>query len=176
MTLPALVTPAEAKAVWDRMDHPSSRRVATALTQSGRPVHFSTVARWKAEGWRSVQSGAHPLEMARRAIDDALPLLTGDATMNASDFLRTHPAAKNLKNAPAEQVLSMAMQQAATLHTLVSMELCCHPELIATKPAEFAVLLKALTASLRAINNLHVQVLDLVRTQDEARAASASKG
>jgi hypothetical protein len=48
MNLPALVTPAQAKAVWDRMDHPSTRRMATALTQSGRPVHFSTVARWKA--------------------------------------------------------------------------------------------------------------------------------
>jgi hypothetical protein len=49
MSPPAPVTPAEAKAVWDRMDQPSTRLVARALTQSGRPVHFSTVARWKLE-------------------------------------------------------------------------------------------------------------------------------
>jgi len=52
---------------------------------------------------------------------------------------------------------------------------CRHAELILTKPGEFAVLLTALVASMRAIDNLHVQVLDLVRTQDEVRAASASK-
>jgi hypothetical protein len=79
MNLPALATPSQAKAVWDRMDHPSTRRVARALTQSGRPVHFSTVARWKLQGWRSMESGPHPLEMARRSIDVALPVLTGDA-------------------------------------------------------------------------------------------------
>ena len=176
MNLPALATPSQAKAVWDRMDHPSTRRVARALTQSGRPVHFSTVARWKLQGWRSVQSGPHPLEMARRAIDVALPLLTGDATMTASDFVKTDPLAQKLTKAAPEQVLSMAVNEACNVHILVSKELCRHPELIPTKPVEFAVLLNALTASLSAINNLHVQVLDLVRTQDEARAAAASKG
>jgi hypothetical protein len=33
-------------------------------------------------------------------------------------------------------------------------------------------LLNALTAALRAINNLHVQVLDLIRAQDDARVAA----
>ena len=61
--------------------------------------------------------------------------------MSASDFVRGHPATEILMKAPPEQVFSMAMHQAATLHTLVSMELCRHPELIPTKPAEFAVLL-----------------------------------
>jgi hypothetical protein len=30
-----------------RQAHPGARQVATALTQSGPPVHFSTLARWK---------------------------------------------------------------------------------------------------------------------------------
>jgi hypothetical protein len=149
--------------------------VARALTQSGRPVHFSTVARWKLQGWRSVEHGPHPLEMARRAIDVALPVPTGDATMNASDFVNADPAAKEVMTATPDKGLSMAVDGACAVNILVSMELCCHPELISTKPAEFAVLLNALTASLRAINNLHVQVLDPVRTEDEARAGAASK-
>ncbi len=66
----------------------------------------------------------------------------------------------------------MGMHEACIVHILVSMELCRHPELISTKPAEFAVLLNALTAALRAINNLHVQVLDLIRAQDDARVAA----
>jgi hypothetical protein len=175
MNLPAPITPAEARAVWDRMDHPSSRRVARALTQSGRPIHFSTVARWKAEGWRSVEHGPHPLEMARRAIDAALPVLTGDATVNVSDLMKTDPLAGELMNASPEHILSAVMHEACTVHILVSEELCRHPELVSTKPREFAILLNALTALLKAMDNLHVQVLDLVHAQDEARAAAASK-
>jgi len=171
--LPAPLTPAEAKVVWDRMDHPSARRVATALTQSGRPVHFSTVARWKLQGWRSVEHGPHPLEMARRAIDVALPLLTGDATMTASDFARGHPAAKELMKASPQELLSFAMHEAATVQIVVASELCRHAkELISSRPGEVAVLLKALAATHRALNNVPVEVHDLIRAQDEARGAA----
>jgi len=45
--LPPPVTPLEAKRVWDEQRRPSARSVAKALTQAGRPVHFTTVARWK---------------------------------------------------------------------------------------------------------------------------------
>jgi hypothetical protein len=176
MSLPSPVTPAEAKALWDRMDHPSARRVATALTQSGRPVHFSTVARWRLQGWRSVVHDPHPVEMARRALDVALPVLTGDATMSAADFVKADPAAKEIMTAATEKALSMAVREACIVHILVAKAFCRHPELILTKSGEVAVLLNALNASMRAINNLHVQVLDVIRAQDEARASTASKG
>ena len=102
--------------------------------------------------------------------------MTGDATMNASDLVKSDPVANELRKMSSEQVLSLAMHEACTVHILVAKAFCRHPELILTKPREFAVLLKAMVASMRAINNLHVQVLDLVRTQDETRAASAFKG
>jgi hypothetical protein len=44
-----LVTPAEAKAVWSTIRNPSARGVANALSQAGRPVHFSTIACWRAQ-------------------------------------------------------------------------------------------------------------------------------
>jgi hypothetical protein len=53
LDLPAAVTPREAKRVWDSQRRPSSRRVATFLTQTGHPVHFTTVARWKRRDWRA---------------------------------------------------------------------------------------------------------------------------
>src|SRR5262245_36410623 len=45
--LPLPVTPLEAKRVWDEQRRPSARSVARALTQAGRPVHFTTVAAQK---------------------------------------------------------------------------------------------------------------------------------
>jgi Lhr-like helicase len=66
----------------------------------------------------------------------------------------------------------MAMHQAAILFTLVSIEVRRHPEIIWTKPGEFAVLLNAMVAALRALDGVDVQVLDLIRAQDEARASS----
>src|SRR5262245_21799122 len=50
--LPVPVTSLEAKRVWDQQRSPSSRSVAKALTQAGRPVHFTTVARWKKREWQ----------------------------------------------------------------------------------------------------------------------------
>jgi hypothetical protein len=47
---------ARASAGHRRQAHPGARGVATALTQSGPPVHFSTLARWKLQDWRSVET------------------------------------------------------------------------------------------------------------------------
>jgi hypothetical protein len=72
------ITPREAKAVWDSLEHPSTRSVARVLCQAGRPVHHSTIARWWGRDWRPVASGGHPIEAAREALDIAARLLTGD--------------------------------------------------------------------------------------------------
>src|SRR5215467_4811315 len=72
------VTPKEAKRVWVSIPNPSARRVAKALTQSGRRVHHSTIARWRAEDWRPVAQALHPLEAARQRLDMAAGTLTGD--------------------------------------------------------------------------------------------------
>jgi hypothetical protein len=58
--LPVPVTSLEAKRVWDEQRRPSSRSVAKALTQAGRPVHFTTVARWKKREWQ-VEADQPPL-------------------------------------------------------------------------------------------------------------------
>jgi hypothetical protein len=72
------ITPREAKAVWDSLKSPSARTVARAMTQAGRRVHHSTIARWCSRNWRPVASGEHPIEAAREALDIAARLLTGD--------------------------------------------------------------------------------------------------
>jgi hypothetical protein len=54
-TLPK-ATPALARRVWARQQRPSARRVARAMQQAGYPVHFVTVARWRAQNWRAKAS------------------------------------------------------------------------------------------------------------------------
>ena len=71
MSLLKPVTPEEAKRVWVSIPNPSARRVAKALTQSGRRVHHSTIARWRAQDWRPVAHSLHPLDAATQEIDRA---------------------------------------------------------------------------------------------------------
>jgi hypothetical protein len=78
MRSPKAVTPQEAMAVWSSIKNPSARSVARALSQAGRRVHHSTIARWCVRGWVPVASGEHPIEAAREALDIAARLLTGD--------------------------------------------------------------------------------------------------
>src|SRR6516225_411539 len=71
-------TPSLAKSVWQNQKRPSARSVARAMTAAGYPVHFTTVARWKAQGWPTQTDDVHPLDQARAALDSIAPLLTGD--------------------------------------------------------------------------------------------------
>jgi hypothetical protein len=94
MYLPEPVSPSEAEVVWASIPNPSARRVARALSQAGRHVHHSTVARWRAGGWRTAASGLHPLRAARQALDVAVTVLTGDPIAGANPRDRRGEAAE----------------------------------------------------------------------------------
>ena len=70
--------------------------MAETLTQAGRRVHFSTIARWRAQGWRPVVSGPHPIEAARDALDRATRLLTGHLPLGADTSVRQSEAGDQL--------------------------------------------------------------------------------
>src|SRR4051812_14208514 len=57
-----------------KSQHPPSGR----LRQAGLSVSHMQVARWRNKGWRAVAQNDHPLEAARKALDDAIPLLTSN--------------------------------------------------------------------------------------------------
>jgi hypothetical protein len=152
MSLLKPVTPEEAKRVWVTIPNPSSRRVAKALTQSGRRVHHSTIARWRAEDWRPVADSLHPLEAARQRLDMAAGVLTGDPVaglkvLSGEDDSQQEPEALSdrelLRNSSREMLIAIR---------LVSQVLPSHlPHLMVTKKMEeTATLLNALTAGLRA--------------------------
>jgi hypothetical protein len=106
------VTPAEAQAVWENISAPSTRRVARALSQGGKCVHHSTIARWRAEGWRPVPTRPHPVETARRALDVAAPLLTGDARAGVEAFLERRDQREELDGLPDHELIKRAAREA----------------------------------------------------------------
>jgi hypothetical protein len=139
------VTPREAKLVWDRMPNPSARRVATALTQSGRRVHFSTIARWRLEGWRAVAPGIHPLQAAGADLNAAAPVLTGKADV-ATGIFEQNDLRTELEGLTDTQLLTRAARKLCITAILLTGELERQAQTLAgTKPKETGVLLLALT-------------------------------
>ena len=56
------------------------------MTAAGYPVHFTTVARWRARGWPA-DYDFHPFDKARSMFDSICPLLTDDPRTTTEDFL-----------------------------------------------------------------------------------------
>ena len=151
MSLLKPVTHEEAKRVWVSIPNPSARRVAKALTQSGRRVHHSTIARWHAKGWRPVAHCLHPLEAARQAIDVTAGVLTGDAVAGVEAFVRQEGNQQQLEGMSDRELLTKASRE-----MLVTIGLVCEvfrPQLlplVATKQIETATLMNALVAAFKA--------------------------
>jgi hypothetical protein len=151
MSLLKPVTPEEAKRVWVSIPNPSARRVAKALTQSGRRVHHSTIARWRAEDWRPVANSLHPLEAARQAIDIASSVLTGDPVAGLKVLSNKDGKRQELESLGDREVLREASREMLIAISLVSHVMQSQlPTLVATKVTETATLLNALTTGLRA--------------------------
>jgi hypothetical protein len=151
MSLLKPVTPEEAKRVWVSIPNPSARRLAKALTQSGRRVHHSTIARWRAQDWRPVADSLHPLDAARQALDVAAGLLTGDPVAGLKVLTGEDSSQQELEGLSNRELLREASREMLIAIRLVSHVLPSQlPYLFATKTMETATLLNALTGGLRA--------------------------
>jgi hypothetical protein len=145
------VTPDEAARVWRSIPNPSARRVAKVLTQAGRRVHFSTIARWRAEGWRPVSSGFHPIEAARQSLQVAARLLTGDPATGADGFVRQANADEPLGGLSDGELVRRSARDLLILQIVLCKVLASRGAfLVPEKPAETALLLRALANAHRA--------------------------
>jgi hypothetical protein len=148
------VTPEEAKLVWASIPNPSARGVAKALTQSGRRVHHSTIARWREQDWRPVAHGLHPLDAARQALDIAVSVLTGDAAAGVEALVERGSGQHDLGALSDRELLRKASREMLVAISLASDALRSQmPYLMATKTMETATLLNAFNAGLRAAGN-----------------------
>ena len=151
MSLLKPVTPEEAKRVWVSIPNPSARRVAKALTQSGRRVHHSTIARWRAQDWRPVAHSLHPLDAARQALDMAAGVLTGDPVAGLKALSGEDGRQQEQEGLSDRELLREASREMLIAIRLVFDVLWSQlPHLMATKTMETATLLNALNAGLRA--------------------------
>jgi hypothetical protein len=79
-------TPAEAMALYYRLDRPSSREVAARFTAAGRPIVARTITRWKRQGWPGVANAPRtkrPTPAEAQAIWDSLEQPTLHKVANA---------------------------------------------------------------------------------------------
>jgi hypothetical protein len=143
-------TPELAKTVWQGQQSPSARSVARALTQSGRPVHFTTVSRWRRCGWRA-EPTEHPLDQARADLESALPLVTDDPTTTIDDLIRTSPDGAELEQLSDSELLRKADREMARAVYVLSQAVMHQPELVVTKPTELGILLGSLAACAREV-------------------------
>jgi len=145
------VTPEEAKRVWISIPNPNARRVAKALTQSGRRVHHSTIARWRAQDWRPVAHSLHPLEAARQTLDVAVSALTGDPIGGVKALVEQGSSQHDLGALSDHELLRKASREILVAINVASDALRSQLSyLITTRATETATLLNALNAGLRA--------------------------
>jgi hypothetical protein len=153
-------TPALAKRVWKGQRTPSARTVATALNQAGYRVHYTTVARWRSQGWRQVDQPDRLIEAARAKVDSAVPILTGDPNTKADELGNVSPAKLQLERLSEKELLTAAARQALVTLTLVDQELNNQlPELLSKQPMQTGVLIRSLAALCEASTNALIQAL-----------------
>src|SRR5262245_54202585 len=166
--LPPPVTPLEAKRVWDEQRRPSSRSVAKALTRVGRPVHFTTVARWKKREWQVEPRLEHPFAAVMRKVDLFVPMLTGDPTTKAVDIMagiraRTAERQSMTEDQDCDPIIR---QSYVTLIILVRL---LQLKLIALKPLEIAEFGKTVSQASLAATEAQVQLQALQRAKNAPR-------
>jgi hypothetical protein len=157
-----LPTPAQARKIWESMQNPSTRRVARKLRQAGLPVSHMTVSRWRGRGWRSASWDQHPLEAARAALDDAVPLLTGDPMTKAKDLVEKHEKRAELEAMNEDQLLGRAMNETLVGIAVASMEVQRQlGDCLPSKLGELANLLFAVGRCLKASTDAYAQLAAL---------------
>jgi hypothetical protein len=80
------ITPIDAKAVWDAMEQPTSRRVAVALSRSGRKVSHATISAWRRRNW----SVGDPLKFQESNFNAAMSLAWAEGDLAAVEQELTH--------------------------------------------------------------------------------------
>jgi hypothetical protein len=115
------------------------------------------VARWRRHGWRPLDREQHPLDAGREQLDDAVPLLTGDATTAAGDLAKASNERAELEILPDGELLNRAARALAVDVTVVCEAFLRQPEAVIYKPGELAVLFRALTACAQAASAAFAQ-------------------
>ena len=166
--LPPPVTPLEAKRVWDEQRRPSSRSVAQALTRAGRPVHFTTVARWKKREWQVKPKLDHPLAAAMRKVDLFVPMLTRDPTIKLVDIAHILGVRAANRESMTEDHGPDQVIRESYITLIILLEWLCLNAL-AYEPLEIAEFTRTVSEVNLAAAKTHVQLQALARAKNAPR-------
>jgi hypothetical protein len=136
---------------------PSTRRVARKFRQAGRAVSHETVRRWRANGWCPVASEQHPLDLARAALDDAIPVLTCDPLTTAESFVGASMMPGALDELSDAELLRKASRQLAIAIIVIADALIRQAVPLLTRAIEVGTLLRALAKCFQAVSAGFVQ-------------------
>jgi hypothetical protein len=161
-------TPAMAQRVWARQQRPSARRVARAMQQAGYPVHFVTVARWRAQNWRAKVSD-HPLEIARSQLEAVAPLVSGDPETTIEDLLDDPARRRDLDELADSEVLRRAAREAAIATALVANAIQNRVTTSEINLLELTPALSALGQSMHALPGAFEQAIDLQEAEQRTK-------
>ena len=162
-------TPELAQRVWARQRRPGARRVARAMREAGYPVHFVTIARWRAQNWKRTAS-EHPLEIARGRLDSLAPLVSGDPETNLQDLIDDPAPRRDFDELTDGEVLRRAAREAAIASALVAKAIQNRVtdsdfDLLELMPALFS-----LAQCLRALPHAFEQAIDLQAAEQRNKA------
>jgi hypothetical protein len=155
---------------WARQQRPSARRVARAMREAGYPVHFVTIARWRAQNWQRTVS-EHPLEIARGRIDSLAPLVSGDPETNLQDLIDDPAHKEDFDELTDGEVLRRAAREAAIATALVWMAIKDRITKSDLDLLELTPALSALGQSMRALPAAFEQAIDLQEAEQRTEGS-----
>ena len=139
-------TPSLAKSVWASQKRPSSRNVARAMSAAGYPVDFTTVARWKRQGWRANTNDDHPLDVARAKLDAITPLVTGTPIPAAAEERDEQISGAALLREESRKLSALSIRVWEAAEPALK-------KLVRRRTGELALLIQALAESSQAVAN-----------------------
>jgi hypothetical protein len=149
--------PTLAKAVWAEQKKPSARSVARAMTAAGYPIHFTTVARWKALGWPA-DANDHPLDVARANLESIAPLVSGNPLAAIPDTVEGGSPKAELERLSDVELLRQRIKELCLLEIVTRKAMLEQlPYLVTMRAGELALLIASLAECTNAISNACLQ-------------------
>jgi hypothetical protein len=161
-------TPGLAKSVWQSQKRPSSRSVARALTAAGYRVDFTTIARWKRDGWRANNNDDHPLDVARAKLDSIAPLVTGNPLPAAAEEMEEQLSDAALLREESRKLSMLSLQVWNAAEPQLK-------KLVRRRTGELALLIQALADSSQSVINALLQADKMEHGEPLAGIARASR-
>jgi hypothetical protein len=151
MRHPPAVTPTLAQQVWRACPTRAPAGWPRKSAKLAEPPH-ETIRRWRTNGWRPLDREQHPLDAARAALDDAIPVLTSDPLTTAESF-----CAANKDDAPIDELsdaelIRRASRELASATVVVAQRLMLQPSIAVTRPREVSILLSSLAKCAQAVS------------------------